>query len=164
MQQHYHDDQDYTDERIENPSVFAELLNSPLAMTPATTGQRILNYVVDLVAFYIIIFVFAIAYSMIAAFSGNQEMVNDLDSPWTTVVSFLILLSYYFIMESLTGRTMGKLVTRTKVVMEDGSKLTAKAVMQRTLSRLIPFEAFTFFGSGPGLHDRLANTRVVKAS
>lgn len=164
MQQDYYNDQDYSDERPENPSVFADLLNSPLAMTPASTGQRILNYVVDLVAFYIIIFVFAMGYSMIAAFSGNQEMVEGLDSPWVSVISVLILLSYYFILESLTGRTVGKLVTRTKVVMADGSKLTSKAVLQRTLSRLIPFEAFTFFGSGPGLHDRLANTWVVKAN
>ncbi|UOQ65222.1 RDD family protein [Hymenobacter volaticus] len=138
------------------------MLNSPLAMTSASTGQRIINYIVDLITFYVIIFFLGATYSMIAAIIDNQAMLDGLDSPWTTFISFVIMLSYYFIMESMTGRTMGKIATRTRVVMEDGSKLTTTAAFQRTLSRIIPFEAFTFFGGGPGLHDRLAKTRVVK--
>lgn len=163
MQQDY-SDQDYAEEHVQNPSVFEELLNSPLAMTPASTGQRFFNYIVDLITFYALIFAFGIFLGLVVAITGNEGILTILDGPSAPFLGILIMLSYYFIMEALTGRTMGKLVTRTRVVMEDGSKLTAKAAMQRTLSRIIPFEAFSFFGGGPGLHDRLANTRVVKVN
>ncbi|MDF7813564.1 RDD family protein [Hymenobacter sp. YC55] len=161
MQQDYLD-QDYSDEPVEKHSVFAELLNSPLAMRSASTGQRFLNYIVDLITFYAIIFSLGIGLGMVVSITGDESLFGLLDSPLATLVYILIMLSYYFIMESMTGRTMGKIATRTRVVMEDGSKLTTTAAFQRTLSRIIPFEAFTFFGGGPGLHDRLAKTRVVK--
>ncbi|HEX8428570.1 RDD family protein [Hymenobacter sp.] len=161
MQQDY-SDQDYSEEHVENPSVFAELLNSPLAMTPASKGQRFANYLIDLVTFYALIFGLALGLGVLVAFTGNGEMVKWLDSPWATLVFVLIMLSYYFVLESTTGRTMGKLITRTRVVMEDGSKLTANAVLKRTLSRIIPYDAFSFLGSGSGRHDRIAKTRVVK--
>ena len=161
MQQDYFD-QDYSEEHVENPSVFAELLNSPLAMTPASTGQRFINYVVDIITFYVLLFGVGIFLGLVSMLTDSETLVNSLDGPFAPFFGILVMLSYYFVMESLTGRTVGKLLTRTRVVMEDGSKLTATAAFQRTLSRIIPFEAFSFFGGGPGLHDRLATTRVVK--
>jgi uncharacterized RDD family membrane protein YckC len=161
MQKNYLE-QDHSDERIENSSVFTELLSSPLAMISASTGQRFINYIIDVITFYFIFFSFSFVLVIVAALAGNQTLMDGLKGPWPTLVAFVVMLSYYFIMESMTGRTMGKIVTRTRVVMEDGSKLTTTAAFQRTLSRIIPYDAFSFLGGGSGWHDRLAKTRVVK--
>ena len=65
-------------------------------------------------------------------------------------------------MESLTGRTMAKLITRTKVVMENGDKPTFEVILTRTLCRLIPFNWISFLGDdGVGWHDSLSKTRVI---
>lgn len=161
MQQDYLE-QDYSDERIENSSVFTELLNSPIAMTPASTGQRFVNYLVDLISFYAISFGLGISLGLVAAITGNESLLGLLEGPSATLMGVLVMLSYYFVMESMTGRTMGKIATRTRVVMQDGSKLTTTAALQRTFSRIIPFDAFSFLGGDPGWHDRIAKTRVVK--
>lgn len=161
MQQDYLE-QDYADERVEHSSVFTELLNSPLALTSASTGQRLLNYIVDLITFYAIIFGFGIGLGLVAAITDDQGVLDILEGPMASLIGIVIMLVYYFIMESTTGRTMGKIATRTRVVMEDGSKLTTKAALQRTLSRIIPFDAFSFLGGGSGWHDQIAKTRVVK--
>lgn len=163
MQQDYLD-QDYADERVENPSAFADLLESPLALTQASTGQRFANYLVDALCFYACSFGVGLILGIVAMLIDSPALLESLEGPFSTVLGFLVMLTYYFIMEATTGRTIGKLVTRTRVVMEDGSKPTTNAIAKRTLSRLIPFEAFTFFGDSPGLHDRLSKTRVVKMS
>ena len=47
--------------------------------------------------------------------------------------------------------------------MKDGSKPDGKAIFRRTVSRLIPFEFFTFLGANSrGWHDVISNTYVVK--
>ena len=66
------------------------------------------------------------------------------------------------VFETITGRTLGKYITNTKVLTEDGQKPEADKILYRTLSRMIPFEAFSFLGDeGRGWHDSLAKTVVV---
>lgn len=79
------------------------------------------------------------------------------------VLGIVIMLAYYIPLETLSGRTIGKLITGTKVVSEEGRIPSFSAVMKRTLSRFIPFEAFSFLGKDPrGWHDTLSKTYVVK--
>jgi len=70
------------------------------------------------------------------------------------------LLAYYILFESIWGRTPGKFVFGTKVVRLDGGPASLLQIVQRTLSRMIPFEAFSFLGSR-GWHDQLSKTKVV---
>jgi uncharacterized RDD family membrane protein YckC len=72
-------------------------------------------------------------------------------------------VGYYFLCEATTGRTVGKLVSGTRVVTESGGKPTTLQILQRTLSRMVPFEPFSFFGPSTGWHDRWSKTRVVMA-
>ncbi|SHK93884.1 RDD family protein [Hymenobacter psychrotolerans] len=144
-------------------SVFTELLHSPLALVSASRGQRFINYLVDLATFYAGMFAIGIGLGIVAVAIDNQAILQVFDGPMGSLVAIFIMLCYYFILESTTGRTMGKLVTRTRVVMADGSKLTTSAVLKRTLCRIIPFEAFSFFNdAASGLHDSISKTRVVK--
>jgi uncharacterized RDD family membrane protein YckC len=71
-------------------------------------------------------------------------------------------LIFYFILESTSQRTIGKLITQTKVVLENGEKPSLETIIIRSLCRIIPFEPFSFFGNIPrGWHDTISKTYVV---
>jgi uncharacterized RDD family membrane protein YckC len=59
------------------------------------------------------------------------------------------------------GRTLGKLITGSKAVREDGTSLTWKDACLRSLSRMVPFEPFSALGGAPW-HDRWTKTTVVR--
>lgn len=75
---------------------------------------------------------------------------------------YLIMLSYYFIMEYKFQKTLGKFLTKSRVVHIDGSKPKLSDILLRTLCRLIPFEWLSYLFSNDGFHCKLSNTRVVK--
>ena len=58
------------------------------------------------------------------------------------VFGIIVVCVYYIPLEAMSGRTIGKLITGTKVVSEDGHRPPFSEVIKRTLSRFIPFEAF----------------------
>ena len=73
-----------------------------------------------------------------------------------------LMLVYYLPSEALFGRTVGKLVTRTRVVSQSGGPPDFLQVLRRTLIRFVPFEPFSFLSKrSVGLHDRWSETRVV---
>ena len=75
----------------------------------------------------------------------------------------IISLIYYVTFETLTGRTLGKFITGTKVVDKNGEKPKFLTILIRTLCRFIPFEAFSFLGAGAtGWHDQLSKTEVIE--
>lgn len=53
------------------------------------------------------------------------------------LVSLLIWLAYYTLMEGVFGATVGKFATGIRVVREDGSKADLQAALVRTVSRVI---------------------------
>jgi uncharacterized RDD family membrane protein YckC len=70
---------------------------------------------------------------------------------------------YYGITEFFLSRTFAKYITKTVVVLKDGSKPKFIDILARSALRLIPFEYFTFLrGRKPGLHDEYSKTFVVK--
>jgi uncharacterized RDD family membrane protein YckC len=78
------------------------------------------------------------------------------------VVFVMIMIVYYMVTEGIFGRSLAKVITGTIVVDENGVKPGFAAVLKRSLSRLIPFEVFSFLGSaGRGWHDSLSDTYVV---
>lgn len=74
------------------------------------------------------------------------------------------MILYYWIMELSTGKTLGKYITRTKIVKEDGSQPNALNVLGRTLCRFIPFDFLTYIGSKKrGLHDSVPKIYVIES-
>jgi uncharacterized RDD family membrane protein YckC len=53
------------------------------------------------------------------------------------LVSLLIWLAYYTLMEGFFGATVGKFATGIRVVREDGSKADLQAALVRTVSRFV---------------------------
>lgn len=88
-------------------------------------------------------------------------------SPWFVYLYALTTyVAYYLLMEGLFGFTIGKLVTGTRVVDEQGRRPIWRQVLLRTAMRFVPFEPLSAFGekgSEPRpWHDTVPKTRVVR--
>lgn len=73
-----------------------------------------------------------------------------------------VALLYYLIFEGIFKTTIGKLITRTKIVRIDNDKVGFLDFLLRTFSRFIPFEQLSFLmDSSVGWHDKISETRVI---
>jgi uncharacterized RDD family membrane protein YckC len=131
----------------------------------ASKGKRFANFIIDYIGQLIIGGAIGIAMAIISEITGDYEYVAWIETMGTLgeyALGIVILIVYYMIFETITGRTLGKYITNTKVLTEDGQKPEADKILYRTLSRMIPFEAFSFLGDeGRGWHDSIAKTVVV---
>jgi uncharacterized RDD family membrane protein YckC len=137
----------------------------------ASVGQRFLNYLIDAIVmqyglsfitgFILGAIINAIspqtAYDLFVVKKDNTDVL--LSFYLITILNFLI---YYTICETaFKGKTLGKLITGTKAIKDDGTELSFKDALMRSLSRIVPFEAFSAFGGYPW-HDRWTKTIVIK--
>ena len=124
----------------------------------ASKTLRFVNYVVDTLIFYFIVFV-------VIVFIGitSPEIVDNPDfTLWYYLVALIVFLLYFSVFETFAnGRTIGKLITGTRAVKEDGSPIKFSDAFKRALSRITPFEAFSGFAERPW-HDSWTKTTVVK--
>ena len=132
----------------------------------ATQGKRFANFLIDYfliqgASFVIGVFV---GFVFIAANDGDLTPVAANNMQMISMgIGMLFWFFYYFLPEALFGFTLGKLITGTRVVREQGGRPGALQIAGRTLVRMIPFEPFSFlFGdTTTGWHDTLSRTRVV---
>ena len=140
------------------------LTDIEISIVPATTGQRFANHLIDLVVYDLVrLFIVnplvvsgnAIMYS---AFSNSEAImfINEL-------FFFVFYMSFIFLQEAIfKGKSIGKFVTGTQAVNRDGSFISTKTALLRSLSRIVPFEPFSALGSPPNpWHDRWTNTYVI---
>jgi uncharacterized RDD family membrane protein YckC len=125
-----------------------------LEQNPVTKNIRFVNNIIDIIVIYAL--AFATGYIL-----GTVGLAEYLNTAISQIIFLGLMFLYYFLMEKTTGRTIGKFVTRTKVVSTDGNTPTTKQIAQRSLARLVPFEAFSFLGGDTGWHDRWTDTSVV---
>ncbi|WP_157805271.1 RDD family protein [Confluentibacter citreus] len=144
------------------------------AVTPdlyASKGSRFINYIIDLIFFMVFAFgtlfllatlfyAFAEDTSLMDNFITGLENINPL---LDRLLTAMVLALLYFSTETLLkGRTLGKYITKTKVVLIDGTNPNALDYLKRSFSRVIPFEALSFLGAeGRGWHDTISKTYVV---
>jgi len=132
----------------------------------ASQGQRLADYLIDLLMQYGLIFGFGFVFAAIAMLLGYDELVNwltEIDKISEYLLGIVMLIIYYSFFEILFARSIAKYVTKTVVVMADGSKPSAGTIMKRTFCRIIPFNHLSFLGnSGRGWHDSISDTYVVK--
>lgn len=80
-----------------------------------------------------------------------------------TLINWVLVTTYFIVMENATGKSVGKMITGTRVIDHHGNKPTSNQIIGRSLARLIPFEAFSFLGEkGIGWHDSMSKTYVIK--
>jgi uncharacterized RDD family membrane protein YckC len=75
----------------------------------------------------------------------------------------VFLFGYYLVCETAWQRTIGKLVTGTRVIDVAGGRPGALQVIGRTVIRYIPLEFITYLDrpQPAGWHDRWSSTRVI---
>src|SRR5882762_9574298 len=118
-------------------------------LSMAGSGKRLLNYIVDYgIAF--VLFRFVITPFTISFLSIIYEYVDSRAALY--VISYLIAITWYIVFrtafEGLTGgKTIGKYITGTRAVNEDGTRITFRTAVLRSLSRSVPFEPFSALGS-----------------
>lgn len=131
----------------------------------ASAGARFLNYIIDLAVFVIILIVIGVLLGILIALFGLNGLsvwVDNLGDLGWNVIVISVSMMYYTLTEGLFGRSLGKFITGTIVVDENGEKPTLGIAFKRSLCRLIPFDAFTFLGGSRGWHDSISNTYVVR--
>lgn len=125
----------------------------------ASRTRRFLNLLLDTVAYFVLVVVIGAVIGLVFP----QFLASERSTLESYLFAFSIHALYYVPTEAAFGRTLGKLVTRTRVVAVSGEPATFWQIVGRTCARLIPFETFTFLArSGIGLHDSISRTRVVR--
>lgn len=123
---------------------------------------RFINYVVDLLSFYALLVVTILLIALTAygpqIFAAIDRMSDLLDFVLLHVLYGLYLL----IVEGVCkGKTLGKLLTGTRVVSERTQAFGWRDALGRGAMRMIPLEYFTACTGAP-FHDQWTATRVVK--
>jgi len=122
-----------------------------------SSGKRFLNFIIDFFACMI----GASILSFIISF-----FINISEGLFLLLFSQLLFLgtyfAYYAIMEIKFQKTVGKFLTKTKVVKMDGRKPENFEIIMRTFCRFIPFDRVTFLFMKNGIHDFLSKTTVIK--
>ena len=133
-------------------------------LVQASSGKRFANYIIDLVIFYILMFASGIVIALIDP--EALDSINDDDTGFNLLDRLLGLVLYglyMFAIETIfKGKSLGKLITGTRAVNEDGSNVSPKAALLRGLSRAVPFNALSALGN-PAYpwHDRWTKTYVI---
>lgn len=134
----------------------------------ASAGQRFSNYLIDRILFTGVFFAFGVVAVAYAEITGNSEILNSLERLdninrlLDMLITGFVFGIFYTILEFKTQRTIGKYITKTMVVLENGRKPDINTIITRSLCRIIPFDALSYLGSTTrGWHDSLSNTYVV---
>lgn len=146
------------DETIDAQNIYE---NQP-ELIQANRTKRFLNLLIDIGFFYLLVFVF-----FLILFSINLELANkitNINPMLDRIYTALLLAIYFSLFEAITkGRTLGKLITGTRAVNDDGSELTFKKAFQRGFIRIIPFEIISGIVHNPPSpwHDSWSETQVI---
>jgi len=130
----------------------------------ASQGQRFANYVIDFICTMIFVVVFSFILGIVLALVAPSSLYifEQENKLLEYAIGFVAGTIYYATLEGISGQSIGKVLTRTKVVTETGEKPDFGTILLRTVCRYIPFEAFSFLGSDAiGWHDSISKTRVV---
>lgn len=150
-------------------------VNSYYQFTYATQGQRFLNWLIDnLFLRFALTYVTGAGVGFLLGIIAPDFMASiiyDADPRsinWSLIwigvlIGYINYIFYYTLCEKLfKGVTLGKLITGTKALRQDGQELTFKDAILRSLSRCVPFEVFSGFNTLTW-HDQWTDTMVVKS-
>jgi len=130
----------------------------------ATRGQRFTNFLIDYFFKFILTVFIAILVVMVILDDSAFESLAEMGRLGEIILGSITSLIYYSLFEYLTdGKSIGKYITKTRAVKNDGTPMDFATTMTRTLCRLIPFDALSYLGNKKsGWHDRFSDTIVIK--
>lgn len=133
-------------------------------LTPVNSGKRFGNYIIDLIGFYVFMYLMSyviieISYDLAVLLYGEGEGF-DLGGR----LLYLLLYGMYMgLMEAIfKGRSLGKFITGTIAVYENGQRISGQTALLRGLCRAVPFNALSALGSPcRPWHDKWTRSVVV---
>jgi uncharacterized RDD family membrane protein YckC len=116
-------------------------------MSDINKGIRVINFIID----YLVINLFVLI------------LVSGLNQLYYFKSYFIVgYFLYYFIFEFISGKTIGKIITKTHVVDCNNNKPKFFRIVLRTILRFNPFDIASFiFGFNQGAHDKLSRTKII---
>ncbi len=135
---------------------------------PASNGLRFANFMIDSIVFIIATIVLLFTFGFVCIMMGHEIpqylVADDLGSKLLkNLTSSIIFILLYTVLEASSGGyTVGKLITGTKVIREDGGKVSLGDALKRSLIRYVPFDALSIFFSERMWHDKWSKTMVIK--
>jgi len=139
-------------------------LENPKHMAYQGIGIRFVSLLIDSIIIGFII-------GTIGSILGVGMMERG-EAPWSWgLFSFILYIGYYTYLEGSRGQTIGKMITKIKVVREDGSPIDMNQAFTRNILRIIDGIVAYLIGAiliwrsdkKQRLGDRVARTVVVKA-
>lgn len=142
-----------------------------LTFDEAASSARFVHRLVDMLVNFLVLIKFISGYFILKRFMAQSSSSSYYDRSddllpeqlqiYLTIVASTFI--YYVLYESIFSRTPAKYLTRTRVTLNDGSRPPFGTILKRTLIRFVPFEPFSFLGSGKW-HDSWSNTYVLRES
>ncbi len=127
-------------------------------------GIRLVSIIIDNLIVGIII-------GAIGSGIGFGMMTQRMVPWWISLLYFVIYIGYFTILEGSKGQTIGKMVTKIKVVREDGGPIDMNQALTRNILRIIDGLFVYLIGAiliwrsdnKQRLGDSIAKTIVIKA-
>lgn len=132
-------------------------------LVQASSGKRLANYFVDLIGFYIVMFIVGMVIGLFSPSNVDDAGIFS-ENPFLDQLLSLFLYGVYMsIVEAIfQGRSIGKFITGTKAVNFDGSTIGFSTALGRGFSRIVPFEPFSALGGTAfPWHDKWTGTFVI---
>jgi len=118
---------------------------------------RFVNFMIDFVVIFVVYFL------IIPKFERFLPLVTRAELATYRIGSLIFFIALYYIpFEYKSQKTLGKIITKTRVVTLEGNKPELMDIVSRTFCRLIPFDRFSFLYSRNGFHDAISKTKVIK--
>ncbi|SHL94293.1 RDD family protein [Flavobacterium xanthum] len=117
-----------------------------------SSWARFLNFIIDIIVWFIIV----------AILTSQLNPKDPVQMLFGYLIFFASYIGYYAFMETKYQKTIGKFITKTKVVNKNGAKPKGGDILRRTFCRLIPFDRISFLFTPNGFHDRLSDTTIIK--
>ena len=139
-------------------------VNVPEQIEYQGIGIRLVSLVIDSI-------IFGLIFGALENISGAGGMQRDMFPWYWGVLYFVIYIAYFTLLEGSKGQTVGKMITKIKVVREDGSPIDMSQAFTRNILRIIDGLFAYLIGAiliwrsdkQQRLGDSVARTVVVKA-
>ncbi|MFY7964178.1 MAG: RDD family protein [Chitinophagaceae bacterium] len=127
----------------------------------ASKGQRFLNYIIDFICFLVVLFTIGVVIGIM-----NPSLIDGISNMNPLMDRLFTLFFFGIFMGSIEaiskGRSLGKLITGTKAVNQDGTIITPATAFARGFCRAVPFNPLSALGN-PSYpwHDKWTKTYVI---
>jgi len=112
---------------------------------------RLFNFIIDTGVYGIVLF-------------GSLFLFrNIIPEEFSKLFGIILFLAYYFLFELFLNQTIGKMITKTKIVrLTDFHKPPSLwQILIRTIVRVLPVDILSYLFFRNGLHDMLSRTTVI---